>query len=96
MSDNLQKIKEKITPILKKHGVSYCAVFGSFARGEERGDSDIDLLVRFTEPLGLFDFVGLEMELSDILGRKVDLVTEKAIHPLLKENIYKDLQEIYE
>jgi len=53
-------------------------------------------LVRFTEPVGLFDFVGLEIKLSDILGKKVDLVTEKAIHPLLKENIYKDLQEIYE
>lgn len=96
MSNNLQKIKEKITPILKEHGVSYCAVFGSFARGEEKDNSDIDLLVRFTEPVGLFDFVGLEMELSDILGKKVDLVTEKAIHPLLKDNIYKNLQKIYE
>ena len=95
MSDNIKKIKEKITPILKEHDVSYCAIFGSFARGEEKGDSDIDLLVRFTEPVGLFDFVGLEMALSESLGRKVDLVTEKAIHPLLKDNIYKDLQKIY-
>lgn len=96
MSDNLKKIKEKILPVLKEHGVSYCAIFGSFARGEEREDSDIDLLVRFSDPIGMFEFVGLENTLSKTLGKKVDLVTEKAIHPLLKDNIYKDLQKIYE
>jgi hypothetical protein len=90
------QLKEKIEPILRDNDVSYCAVFGSFARGDFNDKSDADLLIRFSKPKGLFEFFGLQDKLEKTVGRKVDLVTERALHPLLKENILKDLRVIYE
>jgi hypothetical protein len=92
----IQQLKEKIEPTLRDNNVSYCAVFGSFARGDFNDKSDIDLLVRFNETPGLFAFCGLQNKLEGQVGRKVDLVTEPALHPMLKENILKDLRVVYE
>ncbi|MBX3006355.1 MAG: nucleotidyltransferase family protein [Anaerolineales bacterium] len=72
------------------YGVSRLAVFGSFARGEETPTSDIDILVEFERPIGLFRFVQLEAQLADLLNRRVDLVTEKALKPALKPEILQD------
>jgi len=96
MSDNLKKIKEKITPILKANNVSYCAVFGSFARGEEREDSDIDFVVNFNSPKSLFDFAGIKLDLEEVLNREVDLVMKNNIKPLIKSKIEKSLITLYE
>ena len=71
-------------------------VFGSMARGEATNRSDIDLLVKFSKRKSLLALVKLERELSTILGRKVDLLTEAAISPYLRERIMHDLQVIYE
>ena len=71
------------------------SLFGSRARGEERVDSDVDLLVRFNEQKGLFELVRLERDISDALNLKVDLVTEGALSPALKSEILKDLQSLY-
>jgi predicted nucleotidyltransferase len=79
-----QEMTKKIGSLLKKHDVSFAGVFGSRARGEERADSDIDLLVRFSKQKGLFELVGLEHDLSESLNIKVDLVTEGGLSPLLK------------
>jgi uncharacterized protein len=71
-------------------------LFGSFARGESKADSDIDILVTFKEPVDLFTFVRMTRELSEKLGRKVDLVTEKSLHPAFRSSVAKDLQIIAE
>ena len=92
----ITKIKEKILPILKKNDVIKASIFGSFARGEDKKGSDLDMLVEFNEPKGMFHRIGLKYELEKILGKKVDLLTYNAINPLLKEYIYKDEIKIYE
>ena len=66
------------------------------ARGEERPDSDLDLVVRFEKPRGLLAIVRLERELSEALGRKVDLLTEGAISPYIRVRIQDDLRVVYE
>lgn len=84
-----------IEPILRKHDVEYAGVFGSRARGDNRPDSDLDLLVKFSSPKSLFGLIGLEHSLSDKLAIKVDIVTEAALHPYLKPYILKDLRVFY-
>ncbi len=87
--------KKKIIDVCKRNDISYCAVFGSFARGEADERSDIDLLVRFSKPKG-FDWIDAALEIEDELGRKVDLVTEAALSPHLKEYVFRDLKILYE
>ncbi len=86
---------EKLIDICRENDVSMLAVFGSAARGEATEQSDIDLLVKFSERKGLLALVRLERILSETLGRKVDLLTEGAISPYLRDNILKDLQVLY-
>lgn len=87
------KTLEQNLPLLRKEfKVKRLGVFGSVARGAQHRGSDLDLLVEFSEPIGLFRFVALERHLSSIAGRKVDLVSKRALKPLLKKNI---LQSTY-
>jgi uncharacterized protein len=95
MSEDIKKIQLKITPILKKYQVKKSSIFGSFARGDNRKDSDIDILVEFKGRKSLLDFIGLEMEIEKKIGRKIDLLTFKSINPLLRESIVKDEIKIY-
>ena len=88
-NDELKKIKPKIVEILKKKGVKKAGIFGSYVRGEQKKNSDIDILIQPTEGMGL-EFVGVKLELEDELGRKVDLITYKGIHPLIKKKILKE------
>ena len=69
-------------------------MFGSYARGDNRSDSDLDLLVAFKNKISYFDLVGMEMDLSEKLGIKVELVTEKSINPAIREYIENDLKII--
>ena len=69
-------------------------LFGSYARNENTIKSDMDILVQFKKTVNLFDIIGLELELSEMLGVKVDLVTDKSIHPEIKKYIDKDIQFI--
>ncbi len=87
--------KEKIIEICKRNDISYCAVFGSFARGEAKEDSDVDLLVRFSKPIG-WAFYGIAEDLQDVLGKKVDLATENMLNKYIRESVMSDLQVIYE
>ena len=87
---------EKIVEICKRNDIEFCAVFGSFARGEADENSDIDLLVRFSKPIGLFDFVGIEQEFELALGRKIDLATDKMIGKYIRESVFHDLKVIYD
>jgi len=86
----------QLIDICRQNDVSMIGVFGSMARGEARKKSDIDLIVRFSKRKSLLAVVRLERELSDALGRKVDLLTEAAISPYLRERILKELQVVYE
>ena len=66
-------------------------IYGSYARNEQTKDSDLDILVRFDDTVSLLDIIGLEQELSEKLGIKVDLLTERAVHPKIKKYIDEDL-----
>ena len=90
-----EKICEKLVDILKKYGVNKIAVFGSFARGEDTPDSVLDIIVEFSVRKSLFDIVRIERELSEELGIKVDLLTEKSISPYIADEIQKDLKVIF-
>jgi hypothetical protein len=98
--DRIDELRTKITPLLKPY-VRRISVFGSFARGEQTFDSDIDLLVALKPSeerpvLGLFKFMDLEQALKDKLGREVDLVTEEGLSPRIKPFIEKDKVVLYE
>lgn len=93
---NKEHLFNKIVSLIKKHGARKIAVFGSYARGEEKPKSDIDILVEFSERKSLLDLVGIEQELSDALGIKVDLLTEKSISPYLIDRIKREMKVIYE
>lgn len=88
---NIETIKKKALSILKENDVGFAAVFGSYAKGQATEKSDIDLMIKFSKPKSLIDLVSLEGQLSDLLGIKVDLITEKAISPYLKEEIFSTL-----
>jgi len=89
-----QTIKKKILPILKRQGVIRAAVFGSAARDEMKKSSDIDILVKLKKNKTLLDLVGLQLELQDKLGRKVDVVEYGALHPLIKNIVLKEQKKI--
>ncbi len=84
-----ESIKQAILSVLKHQPILKAAVFGSFARGEENDNSDIDLLIEYAEPHSLFDILRLENELQNATARKVDLVEYDAIKPSMKERILK-------
>jgi predicted nucleotidyltransferase len=90
MSRVIDELKGKIIPVLQQHDVIHAAIFGSFARGEEREDSDLDILVEFAEGKSLLDLVGLKLALEDFLGRRIDVVTYNALHPEIREKVLEE------
>ncbi len=90
----IDKIKQIAVPVLKEAGISRSSLFGSYVRGEERVDSDIDFLVEYPKGTSLFDIVGLKQSLEDGLGKSVDLVSYNAIKPRLKQYILTDQMPI--
>ncbi len=90
MKLNLGQIKEKVIPILIDAGVTKSSIFGSYVRGEQTEDSDVDILVDFPSGMSLFDVVELQYKLEDALGKSVDLVGYKTIKPRLKQYILSE------
>ena len=86
-----------VSILLKRHqddlherGVKSLAVFGSLVRGESTPTSDIDVLVEFDRPVGLFEFIRLKMYLEELTGRQVDLVTPDALRPAMRDEILRE------
>ena len=84
----LEKLKLKIRAILKKNKIKKAGIFGSYAIGEQKKNSDVDILIQPAKNMG-FKFAGLEIELSKKLKKKVDLVSYNGISPYLKNSILK-------
>ncbi|MCC6452071.1 MAG: nucleotidyltransferase domain-containing protein [Acidobacteria bacterium] len=86
---------DTIIDICKRNDISFCALFGSFARGEGRDDSDVDLLVKLSRPMG-WEFYGIAEDLQESLGRKVDLATENMLNKYIRDSVLGDLHVIYD
>ena len=87
----LEALSKELPKLKQRFNVKTIGVFGSYARGEQQAGSDMDLLVDFEGPIGLFKFLELEDYLSESLGVKVELVTPDALKPLIKPNIMRDV-----
>jgi predicted nucleotidyltransferase len=100
MSDmlNTNEVTEKLEKHLEilrmQYGVERIGLFGSLVRGSQHAESDIDLLVEFKQPVGLFKFIELENQLSDLLGAKVDLVTPNALKPGIGKRILDEVRYV--
>ena len=86
--------RDRVLAVAQAHGASDVRVFGSAANGNDRDDSDLDLLVKMPAGHSLLAVVGLQIELEDELGIRVDLCTERELHPALRERILADARPI--
>ena len=93
-----QVMTQQIADYFKTQPVLKAWLFGSFARGEEQEDSDVDLLEKFDRsiPIGLFAFARMHRELEERVGRKVDLVEEGTLRPAVQKTANRDMKVIYE
>ncbi|MEO8210264.1 MAG: nucleotidyltransferase family protein [bacterium] len=96
MKRDKSKIYNEIISFLKERKARKIAVFGSYVRDEETADSDIDIIVEFNDRKSLLDFVGMERELSENIGVKVDLLTEQSISPNLIDRVREEMKIIYQ
>jgi hypothetical protein len=87
MNKAIQEIKEKIVPILKEHKVTKAGIFGSYAKGEQKKKSDVDILVEINDNRSLLEVIGLKIVLEKCLKKKVDLVEYETIRKELKDSI---------
>lgn len=86
----IQEIRTKAAPVLRRHGVVRAALFGSQARGEATEESDFDFLVEFGGEKSLLDLAALQIELEEALGKEVDVLTYRSLHPRVKDKVLRD------
>ncbi len=89
-SDTIREQREAIVRIAARHGATEVRLIGSVARGEARPDSDVDLLVTWSEDTSLLDQAALMLELESLLGRKVDIASDGWVKPSIRESVYRD------
>ena len=82
--------REEILAVAARHGARTVRIFGSVARGEETRTSDLDLLVEFEPGRSLLDQIALAQDLEDLLGREVDVVTEKGLHWYIRDRVCRE------
>lgn len=87
----LRVLKNELPHIGEKYGVKSIGLFGSYSRGDQTSESDVDLLVEFGKPIGLFKFIALEDYLGQRLGAKVELVTEDALKSIIRPYVTKEV-----
>jgi hypothetical protein len=92
--EDITKIMNRKRDILKKYGIRKISLFGSYIRNEQQDSSDIVFLVEFVSPISIFQHVHLMNELEQLFGRKVEVVSVKALRPILRENILKEAVEV--
>jgi len=92
---NKQETLNKLVRLLRDRGAIKVAVFGSYLRDEEKPGSDIDIIVEFSMRKSLLDLVKIERELTEALGIKVDLLTEKSISPYMIDAVKREMKVIY-
>jgi uncharacterized protein len=88
---------DAIAALCRRYHVTELSIFGSALRDDFRPDSDLDFLVSFEEdaPVGLFEYVELQLALSDLLGRKVDLVSKDGLKPLIRDDVIASSRIVY-
>ena len=86
----LEEIKRKLIPILRKNKVTKAGIFGSYARGKQSRKSDVDILIEINDSVGLIEFIKLKMAIQELLRKKVDLVEYSTIRPEIRENIIRN------
>ena len=89
-TDALKRHRAEVLRLSAKYGATDVRVFGSVARGEADESSDIDFLVRMSPGRSAFDIGGLLMDLQDLLGRRVDVVTERGLRPRMRERVLRE------
>ena len=94
--DLLMAHQERIRSLCRRYDVYSLQVFGSVARGVGKEGSDVDLLVRFSRPVGLLHLIRFERELGEVLGSPVDLVTERALSPYIRTQVLAESRVVYE
>jgi predicted nucleotidyltransferase len=87
---SVEEIRNKVRPTLKKYKVKKAGIFGSVVRGEATDNSDVDILVELPDQASLFDLAGLKIDLEELLGKKVDVLTYNSLYHLLKEQILNE------
>jgi len=92
----LDEIRTVTAPVFERHGIAYAAVFGSTARGEDKPDSDVDILIRLGRRTGMVGYMRLVEDLEDALHKSVDVVTEQSLNPHVRAYVAGDLATIYE
>ena len=90
MHTMLMERRDDILRIARRHGAFNVRLFGSVARGGDRSDSDLDVLVELEPGRSLVDRIALKQDLEDLLGREIDVVTEQSLHPKIRENVRQE------
>ena len=93
-ASDLEIVRERAAATLRRHGVVRASVFGSFVHGTHRPESDVDVLVEFEPGRSLLDLSGLRLDLIDILGRDVDVVTWNGLHPAMRDAVLAEQVQI--
>ncbi len=94
MDDLIEKHRRQIVRIAGDHGAKSVQLFGSFALGNATGESDIDLLVEMESSRSLLDIIAIKNGIEELTGRKVDVVTRKALSPYLADQILRSAQQL--
>ncbi len=89
-TDEVMRIGLEIIPVLKKNGVEKAGIFGSYARGNQKSGSDVDLLVEFRGRKSLFDLSGLKLDLEEKTGKKFDVLTYNSINHLVRAQVLEE------
>jgi len=88
--------EERLADFCRRHGIVRLRLFGSAARGDEGPGSDVDLIADFGQPVGYFELIRAEDELTEFFGRPVDLLTEPAISRFMRDAVLASAQVIFE
>jgi predicted nucleotidyltransferase len=90
VGDTIREKREAIIRLAGRHGATKVRLIGSRARGDARPDSDVDLLVTWSDGTSLLDHAALMLELEKLLGRKVDIASDGWVKPAIRESVYRD------